>query len=191
MPHPHCATTDMGNKLSKHIGNSPLMVMDAMGGGKRRQRRAMSMQETKRDGPKGNQPTIFVFRDSYQLSDQCLTYKDEFSTPLDLSIGPHPSHFGQRRVLDITKVFRVRPRRWHIQTSWWDLAKRLVRAPQVIQRTEAVAPCLLTLRGGCWWIHNFLLESTVQPFMPSVLLRVSWLDAFGHNTQFDPPHRER
>ena len=119
----------MGNRLSKHIGNSPPIVMAGMGGGKGRQRRAMRIQETKRDSTKGNQPAIFVFRDSYHLSDQCLGYKDELPTPLDLSVGTHPSHVGQRRVLDISKAFGIWPRRWHIQTSWWDLAKCLVRAP--------------------------------------------------------------
>jgi hypothetical protein len=151
----------------------------------------MRRQQTQRDGAKGNQPTIAVFRDAYQFSNEGPAHIDELPTPFDLSIGTHPSHLCQRRVLNISKLFRIRSRRGHIQTSRWYLAQGLVRSHCVIYREEVIAPLLLCLGIGRWWFHNLLLEGTMYPFMPAVLLRVSWLDALRHNSQLDPPHGQR
>ncbi|MFH1487011.1 MAG: hypothetical protein ABIH46_13140, partial [Chloroflexota bacterium] len=46
-----CATKYIGNKLTKHMGNSLSMVIAKQGQG-----RAMRMQQTERDGAKGDQP---------------------------------------------------------------------------------------------------------------------------------------
>jgi len=172
------------------MGNSAPMVITEVSGGKGGQGRAMRIQQTKRDRAEGNQPAILVFRDAYQLSNQCLTHKDEFSTPLDLSVGTYPSHLRQRGVLNVSKLFGIQSRRGHIPTSRGDLAQGLMRAQLVIHGEEAVAPFLLSLGTGCRRVHDLLLEGKVESFVSSVLLRMSWLDALGHNPQLDPPHRE-
>ncbi len=151
----------------------------------------MRRQQTQRDGTKGNQPTIAVFRDAYQFSNEGPAHIDELTTPFDLSIGTHPSHLCQRRVLNISKLFRIRSRRGYIQTSRWYLAQGLVRSHCVIYREEVMAPFLLCVGIGRWRFHNLLFEGTMYPFMPAVLLRVSWLDALRHNSQLDPPHGQR
>src|SRR4030042_1324995 len=165
----------MGNRLTNNIGNTSPMGVAGMGGGKGRQGRAMRRQETERDGPKRNQPAIPVFCDAHQFANESPADIDKFSTPLDLSVGTHPSHLRQRRVLDITKLFRIWLKRGHIEIRRRDLSQGPMRAHRVIDRAEAVAPFLLSLGSACWRAHDLFLEGTVESFMPPVLLGMSGL----------------
>src|SRR3989304_4281993 len=160
-------------------------------GGRGSQGRAMRTQQTQRDSAEGNQPAILVFRDAYQFSHQGLAHKDEFPMPPDLTIGTYPPNLCKRVVFHVSKAVGIRPRRQCIKAGWRNLAQGFMRAHRVIDRDEGIALFLLSLGGFSRRAHHFLLEGTVQSFVPPVLLRMSWLDALGHNAQLNPPHRER
>src|SRR3990172_6103574 len=160
-------------------------------GGRGSQGRAMRTQQTQRDSAEGNQPAILVFRDAYQFSHQGLAHKDESPMPPDLTIGTSPPNRCKRVVFHVSKAVGIRPRRQCIKAGWRNLAQGFMRAHRVIDRDEGIALFLLSLGGFSRRAHHFLLEGTVQSFVPPVLLRMSWLDALGHNAQLNPPHRER
>lgn len=187
----HCATKDIGNKLTQHIGNSTPRVTLGLGGGRGGQGRAMRIQKTQRNRSEGNQPTILGFRNTNHFSYKGLAHKDEFPPPLYLPVRPDSSHLRQRWVLHIPKPFGIWHGRWQVQTGWRHLSQGFMWALCVINREEAIAPFLLSLGSSCRWFHGFLLEGTVHPFMPPVLLRMSWFDALRHNPHLDPPRGQR
>ena len=158
--------------------------------GKGVQGKAMRIQHTQRNGTERNQPSILVFRDAYKFSNQGLTHVNEAAFPLYLSVGTDSPHICERRVFDVTEQLGVFPRRGHIKTSWWHLPQSFMRSLCVIHREELITPFLLSLWICCRRLHDFLLESTMHAFMSTVLFRVSWLYALGHNPQLDPPHRQ-
>src|SRR4030042_3226267 len=140
---PSCATKDIGNKLTKNIGNTSPMGIGGVGEGKGRQGRVMMIQKTKRNRAKGNQPAVLVFGDTYRLSDQSLTHIDEFTMPLNLSVGTHSTNFCQRRVFNIAEPFGIWPRRGQVQSGRRDLAQGLMRTLFIVDREEFIRLFLL------------------------------------------------
>jgi len=64
-----------------------------------------------------------------------------------------------------------------------------MRAYVVVGHTEASAHFLLSCEIGCGRAHSFLLESSVEPLMYLIFLRIAGFDAFAHYTDFDSPYR--
>jgi len=53
-----CTTKDIGNRLTKNIGNTSPTGIARVSEGKRRQGRVMRRQQTQRDGTKVNEPAM-------------------------------------------------------------------------------------------------------------------------------------
>lgn len=150
----------------------------------------LRLQQPQRNGTKGHQPTMLLLSDAHQLADQGLAHKDQLALPLDLPIRPYPSHLSPGRVLGLLDSWGIRAWRRHIQGDRRHLAQGLMRSQGIIDPTEGVISLLLGRGIGGGRPHGLLFEGAVQPFMPAVLLRMAWVDAFGQDAQLDPPHRQ-
>ena len=68
--------------------------------------------------------------------------------------------------------------------------ERLVRSLLVEDLDELIEARLLLKEIRCRWFGSFLFQSEMHAFMPAVLLRMAWFDAFDANAEPQPPHGE-
>ena len=158
--------------------------------GKGHQRLAVRDQDPQINRSEGYQPSVFNFSDAHQFAYQGFADVDQLAQPFYLAVGAYPSNLCQRRILDISKLPGVGPRRELINAGWWYLSERLMRSFTVINMPEFMASCLLHGRVVSRWFHGFLLERTVQSLVPAVFFRMSQRDAFWFDSQLHPPYRQ-
>jgi hypothetical protein len=60
----------------------------------------------------------------------------------------------------------------------------------VVVGAKTIKGALLIGRCRCRWIGRLFLERLVHALVSTILLRLAWLDALGHDTELNPPHGE-
>jgi hypothetical protein len=138
-----------------------------------------------------DRPVPVIFRhQSHWLATQGLTQVDPSSVPLDLSVGPDPSHRHTRLVLRRDHPPGIRTFRRLVTPGWRLLPQGFMRAFLVVSGTKSVKSPLLLLPRGLGRLCSLRLKRSVEPLQPSVLLRMTRLDALRNDSRLDPPHRQ-
>src|SRR2546430_8959830 len=110
--------------------------------------------------------------------------------PTDATVGADVAHLEAVRVLKRWKFMRQRPRGGVIAGGGCAHVERLVRALEGELLAEAIKHALLSPPSAGGRACGFRLQPARHAFMAAVLLGCSGLDAFGEDTQADPPGGE-
>lgn len=108
----------------------------------------------------------------------------------DASAAIDAPHFHSLRVSGGTELVGKGSVRRCVPRGWRSLTKSFVRAVVVVSGAEAVEEPLLLEHRVARRIGGLLLERAVHPLVPTILLRLSRLDALGRDAELDPPHRQ-
>ena len=144
-------------------------------------------QRTKSDGPE----TVVLWDQANGLAREGLAHVDGVPSPLDLSVGPHPSHRHLGLVLWRADSIRVAPQRKPVVTGRRLLSQRLMGPILVVGLAKGVKGSLLPPGRRQRWTGGLRLQRSMEPFQASVLLWVTRFDTLRYDTQLDPPYRQR
>ena len=143
-------------------------------------------------GPKYDVPEVVVdFLESDVLASQSLSDVDPLAVSADSAVAADEADLVMGGVIDRGKLGRHFSRRRVVPGGGRVLVEGFVRTVLVVLLSELVeAPLLAGLvpaRRTC----GLGLQSSVHPFVSSVLLGVGRLDQLGVDAQADPPDRQQ
>ena len=150
---------------------------------------SIAVQEPDLEGTEVDRPVSIVFGlQSHRLPAQRLAEINPLSLPLDLSIGPDPSHRHPGLVLWGVHPSGILTCRRSVAASWRLLSQRFMGPLLVVAGSKVLKGPLLPLPGGLGRAGGLRLQRPVQPLQPPVLFRMPWLNALREDLQLDPPH---
>jgi len=135
--------------------------------------------------------SVVLGHQSHRLPAQGFTQVDPPFIPLDLSIGPDPSHGHPGLVLRGVHPLGIGTYRRLALPSWRLLTQRFMGSLLVVAGTKGLEGTLLPLPRGLGRTCCLRLQRPVEPLQPPVLFRMSRrLDTLWKDPQLDPPHSQ-
>src|SRR5665213_2392998 len=104
--------------------------------------------------------------------------EDPALVPADVSAVVHTPRLERSGILEARHAPGQHSSAGHVDASWRLVGESFVWALMVEDKTEAIELLLLRRYSAGWRLRGVLFQSTVHSLMPSVLLRMPWLNTF-------------